>query len=213
MKHGENIRKEGKSIYFGTVPTFKIIKDVVRGISVVKWWVGTDALIMRLYPPGMKKRHVLLHRIKMRLLGPLISEHWVVSESLLRSLPKLSAKIVPMLYKPTVYKKIPHAGCNVLVYQPGRNDYEKWVYGWDITQDLIRRWPQLSWHIVDGKADMSKVYPRIDLYIRPTRHDGDPRMVREAVINNIPYYWSQDGDPNVKEISQWLVKKGERTWT
>ena len=47
----------------------------------------------------------------------------------------------------------------------------------------------VNWIVVDGTQDMAKVYPIVDFYYRPTRHDGSPYMIRECRANNIPYYW------------------------
>ena len=48
----------------------------------------------------------------------------------------------------------------------------------------------VNWIVVNGSSDMSKIYPIVDFYLRPNRHDGMPCMVRECLENLIPYYWS-----------------------
>ena len=54
----------------------------------------------------------------------------------------------------------------------------------------------ITWIRVDGKQDMAKIYPIVDFYLRPNRHDGNPYMIKECEANNIPYYWSKE-NPNI----------------
>jgi hypothetical protein len=53
---------------------------------------------------------------------------------------------------------------------------------------------------VDGSQDMSKIYPITDFYLRPNRHDGSSRMIRECEINEIPYYHSTK-KPDIFDIT------------
>jgi hypothetical protein len=57
---------------------------------------------------------------------------------------------------------------------------------------------------------MDDIYPLIDFYLRPNRHDGDPRMVRECIENGIPYYHSKS-DPSVNDAIIKLKKVFSKT--
>ena len=46
---------------------------------------------------------------------------------------------------------------------------------------------------------MEEVFPIIDLYIHPNRHDGYSRLIRECDIQNIPYYWTHE-NPNYNQL-------------
>jgi len=175
------------------------------------WWWGTDALTLVKNPPGNKIWHLklILYRLKWKLYQRLFDEHWVVHKRLEKYLREFGVKtkiiIKPM---PAVYGKFDkkkHQGFNVLYYCPakpvnlGGMKYIHWVYGYDIFLELQKRFKEVNYVHVSGGRDMSKIYPIIDFYIRPNRHDGMPRIVLECRRNKIPYYWSAK-NPNVDKI-------------
>jgi len=57
----------------------------------------------------------------------------------------------------------------------------------------------------DGTRDMGELYAITDLYIRPSRHDGEPRINDECKLNGIAVSYSENGNPGaehfVKEIN------------
>lgn len=91
----------------------------------------------------------------------------------------------------------------ILVYAP-KGKFKEWLYGWDIIQWVMNCYPQINWIRVTGNSDMNTIYPKVDAYIRPTRHDGDPLMLQECKQRNIPYYWSVNGKPEVHEIIDFI---------
>ena len=103
------------------------------------------------------------------------------------------------------YEKIAHEGFNVLVMIKNRPKKDQklrdWIYGIDIIKDIekkCRQLPKINLVVVDGTKDMSKIYPIIDFYLRPNRHDGSSRMRQECEIQEIPYYWTNK-NPNKNE--------------
>lgn len=102
----------------------------------------------------------------------------------------------------------------ILYYLPkhaqnlGGQKYLKWLYGYDVWENvntmLVRMTPTMEWKIklivVDGTADMNEVWKTVDFYVRPTRHDGQSRMILECEENNIPYYFEPNGNPSVIDI-------------
>ena len=119
---------------------------------------------------------------------------------------------VPVKYKNPV-EKIPHDGFNVLFYASmgdgTNNKFKRWVYGVDIYEAVKAHyakencgWPGYGINFIytDGKYNMNQVFPVIDVYIRPTRHDGAPCLVRECRINNIPVFWSNREDVTAQEV-------------
>lgn len=182
------------TIFVGTIPFFKVISSHIRGNICIKWWMGTDALTMWYFPPGKSKVKIILHRIKMHLLEPFI-EHWVTGERLLYDLPSRIKPIIkywPGKYQAQVEKKA-HEGFNILYYNPPNNIFNRWLYGLDIIQKIKQRVNGVNWIAVDGSQDMKEIYAITDLYIRPSRHDGAPRMNIECELNNIPVIYSLDG--------------------
>ena len=179
------------------------------------WWIGTDSLILTQYPPGLIlwKIKIFFYRIKWFFLHRLFDEHWIVSDRLRKELTdfgidnrKISVHIDPPKKHIRVEKKW-HEGFNVLYYLPHTSiagmGYIRWVYGADVVRDVVFRFihnPNIHFIQVSGSSDMELMYPYIDCYIRPSRHDGCPRMVIECRQNNIPYYYSESGNPNVDDI-------------
>ncbi len=193
------------TLYVGKIPFWSVVSSRIKGQLPVKWWMGTDALTMWYRPPGKRWRDVILHRIKMRLLEPLIFRHWVTGPRLFYDLEKSSNiqmdKVV-VAYWPGKYhkkiKKIEHEGFNVLYYDPDSGPYERWVYGTDIIEQIKKKVSDVNWLKIDGTQDMKKIYPITDLYIRPSRHDGEPRINVECKLNRIPVIYSEDGNPSVE---------------
>ena len=198
---------------------------IVKDVNIIRWWWGTDALTLVKYPPGEFKWHVRIffRRIFYKLFWKKFDEHWVVADHLKEYLiqfgieeEKIKIKPVPIHYQKI--EKKPHEDFNILYYCPNIMKYEhyhekvknwkfkSWLYGYDIYQKVKEYFgDQVVWHVVDGTADLSNVYTYIDFLLRPNRHDGYPAMVRECILNNIPYYWSRYGNPEFGFII-WKIK-------
>lgn len=185
----------------------------------IAWWQGTDSLKLIMFPPGafIWKIRIVLHRIFWKLFYRLF-EHWVVHPTLREELvrfgiPREKIKIkvnIPKYYK---ISKREHTGFYVLYYRPlsKRNQkYKDWVYGYDIYKEVANLYmPDVYFIEVNGGIDMRLIYPWIDLYIRPNRHDGMPLMILECIQYKIPYYWSKDFKPSVGEIINAIEKMRE----
>jgi len=165
-------------------------------------WTGTDVLFQLQYPPYIRFRFkvkIFFERIIARLIQPFIEIHIAVSEGLKKELESIGYKNIIVRPDPVKYgalEKVEHEGFNVLYYIPKGKKNQKfieWLYGWDMWLEYQRSVEGTErghkFIEVHGDADMSKIYPIVDFYFRPTRHDGDPMMVRECKLNNIPYYW------------------------
>ncbi len=193
------------TLYVGTIPTGSVMKDRLQGRLPVKWWLGTDALTMWFKPPGKRLTLVILHRIKMLLLEPFIYRHWFTGPRLIASLQRWrffnEKKALIVLHPSKLHKslkKSAHKGFNVFYYHPKNSgEFERWVYGIDIIEQLQERVDGVRWIRVDGSQDMREIYPIVDMYIRPSRHDGQPRINIECEINKIPVFYSADGNPDV----------------
>ena len=102
------------------------------------------------------------------------------------------------------YPKVEHEGFNILYYWPatrkkkGNRVFFEWLYGYDVFAELIWLIPQATFVIVDGTKDMKEIYPIVDFYLRPNRHDGYPFMVKECIAQDIPFYWSCK-EPDITE--------------
>jgi hypothetical protein len=204
-------------IFVGTIPFLKVIRVRMQGKLPVKWWMGTDALTMWMTPPGKTWLMTVSHRLKMRILDFAIFQHWVVHPRLIADLQKGGislGKIAVALHPPKYHQRMqrkPHAGFNILYYYPDDNEYTRWVYGIDVVDEIKRRLNDVNWMRVTGRQDMNEIFPLVDLYIRPSRHDGAPRILLECEINHIPVLYSADGNPDAEEFVRRIkaIKAGE----
>jgi len=174
-------------------------------------WTGSDVLFCTRYPKHSKKSkyiYMFCLRIFARIADYFIEGHYVVSEHLRAELEPLKfKKPIKVQANPPIYtkpvKKIPHKVFNILYYRGlGSNQtFQDWVYGHDVMMLVMEIFEDDYIHLIEvnGINDMSKIYPFVDFMVRPNRHDGNPRMVMECEINEIPYYCSKS-DPNPSEI-------------
>lgn len=183
-------------------------------------WTGTD--VMRLnntYKRKLLKRpYWILFRLIVRFFDmTMIEGHTTNCEWLREELlefgfkKKIEIQLTPLKH-PEWYQKVPHTLFNVLYYKPPQPDikFRDWVYGVDLIQRLRKEYMKTIQFIsVDGEDDMKRIYPLIDMYLRPNRHDGYSRMVRECDIQGIPYYWSHK-DPDYDEMKKILDDEIEK---
>ena len=185
-------------------------------------WLGTDALILVENPPTSSILwyfKIIVIRWKWKIYHRIFDEHWIVHERLRQHLldfgidnSKIKVVIDPPIF-PDKYPKKPHGGFVIMYYHPtpaclGGETYIRWKYGIDYIERTIEHFKDMEsinfWKI-DGKQDMSKVYPFIDFMLRPSHHDGMPRMNLECDNNNIPYYYNEDGQPTMLSITNRII--------
>ncbi len=199
-------------VFVGTIPFWQVVWSWLRGIRTIKWWMGSDALTLWSVPPGRNRLEIFLHRLKMRLLKPFITRHWVTSSRLVVDLAR-SKSVLPdkiaIVYWPGRHhqpvRKQPHVGFNILYYDPGKDKFKRWVYGIDIIETVQVKLTGVNWVKIDGRQNMAEIFPITDLYLRPSRHDGAPRIIEECRLNNIPVVYSEDGKPLVETIVQEIL--------
>ena len=160
-------------------------------------WQGTDSLYLVAFPKQVRRIkifYVLGLRIFAKFMDVFAQEHYVcgeLTESNIRrfGLKKPIKRFNDVVYYSEKFEKIPHTDFNIIYYYPMASDnaFNRWLYGYDIYLKLKEKW---DIHLIDGKQDMSKIYPVTDLLIRPNRHDGQPRMIDECAVNDIPYIWT-----------------------
>jgi len=166
-------------------------------------WTGSDVLYMMRFPPYIRlrfKMKILAMRVVAMIIQPFIQENYVDHELLKDELETVGFKNIKVFNDQLKYtepfEKKPHKEFNILYYYPkGKKNkrFIRWLYGMDIIERLRStiKSPRVKWIMVDGSQNMENVFPVIDFYVRPTRHDGASRLRQECKINNIPYYWSQ----------------------
>ncbi len=187
-------------------------------MKIVAYLVGSEPRWLTCTQPTdiRKLPYLAWVKIRARLLKPFISEWWTDAEYLIPFIkafyPKAKTRVVKDELKYTVkYRKWVHPIFCVMYYYPA-NEYNKnycrWVYGKDIIENLIRLFPDFYWIRIDGTNDLSKVFPMVDAYIRPNRHDGTPRLIEECKIQEIPYLHTQH-DPDTRDFINFLTEQYE----
>ena len=167
-------------------------------------WTGSDVLFLETYPPGTRflfRVKIFFHRIAVRMIQPFLEVNYVVNERLKDKLEARGFRKMEVfdnktrVLHATKYEKQQHEGFNVLYYIPVGKRNQKfidWLYGWDRLQEYRIKNPKHNIVMVHGDSDMSKIYPIIDFYYRPTRHDGMSRIILECKIQEIPFDWTFD---------------------
>lgn len=187
------------------------------------FWTGTDSLTLVVNPPSdsiLWYFKLIFYRLKWKILHKIFSNHYIVHERLRQHLldfgipnEKISVRFydndsgkkdytAPDLKK---YDKIPHEGFNILYYHPkpgnlGGETYVRWKYGIDVIEDIMKIYPDCYFIKVDGSQPLSQIYPITDFYLRPSRHDGLPRINLECEANDIPFYYSEDGEIDIYDL-------------
>jgi len=178
-------------------------------------WTGSDVLYATSFPKHFRKIkyiYCLGCMIFTRIADLFVQKHIVVSEHLINELKPLKLKKPievrsnPIKYNKRLEKK-KHKEFNVLYYRPRTNNmlFTDWVYGYDIIEQLEKEMPEITLFRIDGTTDMTEVFPIIDFYARPNRHDGCPRLTRECKIQKIPYYHSYN-NPSLNELKDGIKK-------
>lgn len=175
-------------------------------------WSGTDSLMLidvsrRTWK---KKLYWMAFRVLVRLLDVFVECHYADAENIADNLRKFG------LNKPIEVKrdhikhtekfpKVSHEGFNVIYYAPKstmEKEFVEWLYGLDVI-DKVKRYfkfynTDINFIELNGSADMSELFPAVDMYIRPNRHDGASRLRQECEIQEIPYYWT-NSNPSVQD--------------
>lgn len=163
-------------------------------------WTGTDSLLLNRFPrqyPLRKLPYVLFLRLIARLSDFIAEENYACGELTEKNVKKFGLhrvkRFCDTLLCGDIVEKKPHEGFNILYYCPKvDNKWNRWLYGYDIYLGLKAWFPNLNFIRVDGCQDMKEIYPIVDLFIRPNRHDGHPRMIDECKLNGIPYIWTKE---------------------
>lgn len=219
--YGEAVVLKDKKlvIYMGEIGFLHALKMKLRGYKPIRFWVGSDCLLLHKFPPGRGKLSVILHRIKAFLLGYIIESNFMDGNGLLAEIGEvkwLRLKNLEMRLwcgKHGVYPKQAHEGTNIGYYHPSNSVFARWKYGISFIENAVAMKHQLridpeeiNWIKLDGKQDMSQVYPILDLLVRPSRHDGTPRMLLEAELNEIPVLYDETFSWTQEKFNQALLE-------
>jgi hypothetical protein len=171
------------------------------GKRTVNYWVGTDVLTA-ITDRAMQAK--VLRATKF-INTNLADAPWLAEE--LKTIG-ISARMIPLPSPVGFDLRSTPGEPGVLAYLPNeRADF----YGAPVVHALARRLPELPFAVVSGTADrqpgirnvkylgwikdMQPLYERYPILVRVTRHDGLPKMVREALAygNQIVFRYAFPG--------------------
>jgi hypothetical protein len=159
-----------------------------------------------------KRPYWWIFRRLIRVMDFFIQGHYCDAENVAENVRRFGTRrdvaVLPdQLLHMEKYEKVPHNTFTVLYYFPTGGDvnFRKWLYGYDIFMEVTEVLPELRYIVINGNNDMKYVYPYVDFYLRPNRHDGASRLRRECEIQGIPYYWTQR-DPNTEDVIRAIKK-------
>jgi len=156
------------------------------------YWTGSDVIYATKWPKHSLKRkwlYMAAYKVFARIVDIFVESHMVAAPHLIDELKPLRFKKPFEVLDPPIdygYLKLierkKHDGVNVLYYKPKwvNEPFRNWIYGIDIINELKEEIQDVNWIEVDGSQVMSEVYRITDIYLRPNRHDGRPRMVDEC---------------------------------
>jgi len=199
------------------------IKNWSFTLKNVIWWLGTEALVMKIVPPGdfTWQVRILLKRIRWKIIHRFF-EHWVHANVLSQYLKcvgiKKTTHIVHWPETETQTRtKLKHDGFNVLVYLPTpspRNQrYRDWMYCRKEIEAVMTIWCQdMEFIVADGSLYMPEIWPIVDAFIQPNRfHHVTSRMTASAKLMNIPVLiqdcFENDTVVNINQMKEWLEKQ------
>lgn len=205
-----DIIKDGEkyAIHIGALMLARALHEYRERKKIIRVWVGTDVLLLHRFPPGRGKLSTIKHRLEDQLVNQLVHEHWIngerIRDEFMAVTRRRNVKEIHWLGNNFFANKVKHDTINVAYYHPRNDEYSRWVYGIDIIEKVIADSDETIFNFIklDGRRAMSQVYPILDAYIRPTRHDGWPRMIHECQMNNIPFYWSMESLPTNKFVCE-----------
>jgi hypothetical protein len=194
-------------VFVGEIDTILMLKNWKRK-KIIRFWIGSDVLLLRMFPPGRGKLSVLKHRLKVWLTEPFIDEHWVYGNQLFKEFKevwsdrKAQLRLCRASIDPVV--RVPSETVNVAYYHPRDDIFARWVYGIDFIERLMLLYPQVNWIKLDGTLNPKYFFQALTGHIRPSRSDGHPRLIEECKVHGIPFYWSENCLPDLEEMSKFV---------
>lgn len=190
-----------------------------NGGGIIRIWTGTDALTMVKYPPGEKRWYVRIffRRLMHKYFDFFFKQHWVCAFNLAQELidfgidpKKITTVEDEPLNLPGIQRAKPTKSILIAYYKYPKQKNKKfkdWVYGLDIIEEAMKHEysKKVIFYPLNGKQNMRYIYPVIDLFLRPNRHDAiPPRTVRECRQVGIPIYWDPNFTPSARGVVQWI---------
>lgn len=182
----------------------------MHGVQLVRYWVGSDCLWARHHAPSRRFAQALGH---LGVLNLAVADHLIEELAGIgveaRSIPAITPNISAAAQPHPLPKDF-----TVLCYLPTRR---RAFYGGEVIDGLIERMPDVRFIILGDAGtdygervnveslgfvkDLARTIGRCSVHVRPTCHDGMPRLILEMlshgrhVVASHPYpHCHQAGD-------------------
>ncbi|MHC4091484.1 MAG: glycosyltransferase [Planctomycetota bacterium] len=204
----------------------KLWRARMRGVQIVRYWAGSDCLWARFHAPTRRFAQALGH------LGAL---NLAVADHLVEELAGVSvgAEAVPVITPNISASAQPYPlpkQFTVLCYLPTRR---REFYGGQVVDRLIEEMPDVRFIILGDAGtdygrfenveslgyvdDLTRTVGRCTVLVRPTHHDGMPRLVlemlshgRQAITSHpFPHCHHAGGVDEIRAILRRLQADGE----
>jgi hypothetical protein len=206
-EYGDLIVHDDQVIFVGTVRLRHFARYVFSRRWLVRWWWGSDVLLLHSFMPGIGRIQTLLHRIKSRMLNPLM-ENWAISEGLQNELRQCGYICETVKFPFIEHDKINRDVFVVGYYRPKEDVTSRWKYGIDIIEEargLLGKCHDIVFLEMNSRT-IPAVLGVMDVYVRPSRHDGEPRLVVACNRNGIPVYYDPKFRPDVYEMVNFIME-------
>lgn len=153
----------------------KFLMAKLNGMSTARYWTGNDS---------WKYKNIWHYRLRARVTNWFVDKHYFIAEHLkVRDL-----KGITRLYKSQLEYTTTERRFTALYYDVEMTFKNR--YGLDLIEKLKDDFPQIIWlGIKPGIYELHQMIfflQNANLLVRPTRWDGEPLMVREAVYFGLP---------------------------
>ena len=168
----------------------KLWRARMLGVQIVRYWVGSDCLWARFHAPSRRFAQALGH---LGVLNLAVADHLVEELASIgvqaQTVPVIAANISANAEPQPLPKEF-----TVLCYLPTRR---REFYGGSVVDQLIEDLPEVRFIILGDQEtdyrrfgnveslgfvdDLGRTIGRCTVLVRPTRHDGMPRMILEML--------------------------------
>jgi len=168
----------------------KLWRARARGLAIVRYWVGTDVLWARFHEPSRRFARALEH---LGVLNLAVADHLVEELAEAGITAEATPVITPHISATTEPHPLPKE-LTVLCYLPTRR---RTFYGGPVIDRLIAELPDVRFIVLADRGtdysrfpsveslgfvdDLERTIGRCTVHVRPTAHDGMPRLVLEML--------------------------------
>lgn len=168
----------------------KLWRARMMGLPVVRYWVGSDCLWARFHEPSRRFAQALAH---LEVVNLAVADHLVEELARIHVEARYTPIVTPHICSGAQPQRLP-SRVTALCYLPS---HKREFYGAGIIDALIRDLPGVQFIVLCDQAtdysafanvespghveDLARTIGRCTVLVRPTMHDGMPRLMLEML--------------------------------